>query len=102
MIKLSKVIAPIMVFGMVSSCYADVYQDGKTAYEQKRYFDAVSAYTKSCERGNPKGCLQVASMYENGEGIAQNKYLAASFYTQACRGGESLGCGNMSLMYDTP
>lgn len=102
MIKLSTVIAPIMVFGMVSSCFGDVYQDGQKALENRISSEAAGLFEKACDSGNAKGCFELGLLYEKGDGVVQNKYKAVSLYTQACRGGEAYGCSNISLMYDTP
>lgn len=93
----------LIIAGVTTSCFADAYDEGKTAYEQNRYFDAVASFTKACESGNAKACLKLGSMYEKGEGIAQNKYLASILYTKACRAHEALGCSSMAAVtYDTP
>jgi len=97
-----KFLSLLTVAGVITSCFADSYQDGQKAFSEKNYADAITYFTKSCESGNAKGCFSLGNMYENGEGTAQNKYQAVALYTQACRSGEPLGCGNMALRYDTP
>jgi len=92
----------LVIAGIATACFADALDEGQTALEQKRYLDAVSAFTQSCESGNGKGCLNLGSMYENAVGVAQNKYKASNLYAQACRAKEALGCSNMALSYDTP
>jgi hypothetical protein len=91
-----------MVAGMTTVCFADALNEGKTALEQKKYSDAITSFTKACDEGNAKGCVNLGAMYEHGEGVAQNKYKASSLYAQACRAKEALGCSNMALTYDTP
>jgi uncharacterized protein len=100
--KLLSVVSSLMVIGTGSFCFADTYQEGKTAFEHKNYSEAVVAFTKACGSGNSKGCFTLGTMYEKGEGVGENKYKAAALYTQACRGGEALGCANMALTCDTP
>lgn len=102
MTKLCNVVVPIMVMGMGSSCFADAYQDGQHALDNKMYAEAAAQFEKACERGNAKGCFQLGALYEKGDGVVQNKYKAVSLYTQACTGGEPHGCSNIALMYDTP
>jgi len=92
----------LMVAGITTTSFADALSEGKIALEQKKYSDAITLFTKACDEGNAKGCLNLGSMYEYGEGIAQNKYKASSLYAQACRAHEALGCSNMALTYDTP
>ncbi|MDD2369221.1 MAG: hypothetical protein PHQ90_07965 [Sulfuricurvum sp.] len=100
--KVLKIVSSLMVAGVISSCYADSYTDGKKAFEEKMYSKSVEAFTQACSENNFKGCYELGKMYENGMGVAQNKYEAGTLYAQACRGGESLGCSNMTLSYDTP
>lgn len=91
-----------VIAAVASVCFADTLDEGKIALEQKRYFDAAEAFNKACESGNGTGCYNLGSMYEKGEGIAQNKYKASTLYAEACRAKEALGCSNMALSYDTP
>jgi len=100
--KVVKIVSSLMVVGIISSCYADSYTDGKKALEAKMYSKSVEAFTKACSENNFKGCYELGKMYENGTGVAQNKYEAGTLYAQACRGGEALGCSNMALSYDAP
>lgn len=97
-----KKIVGLMIVGVATACFADALSEGKAALDQKRYSDAISAFTQSCENGNGTGCLNLGNMYENGVGIAQNKYKASTLYAQACRAKETRGCSNMALSYDTP
>lgn len=85
-----------------TTCLADTYQEGKTALEHKNYAQANAFFSKACDSGDAKGCFDLGKIYENGIGIAGNKYKAAALYAQACRGGMSLGCSSMALTYDTP
>ena len=97
-----KTLVGLIVAATATVCFADALNDGKMALDQKRYGDAAGAFNQSCEQGNANGCLNLAMMYEKGEGIAQNKYKASTLYAQACRAKEPLGCANMALSYDTP
>lgn len=97
-----KKVMGLMIVGVATVCFADALSEGKEALDQKRYTDALSAFTQSCESGNGTGCLNLGVMYENGVGTAQNKYKASTLYAQACRAKEALGCANMALSYDTP
>jgi uncharacterized protein len=101
--KILSLASLLMVTGVATSCFADTYDEGKTAYEQKRYSDALTSYSKACESGNTKACLNLGSMYEKGEGLPQNKHQASILYTKACRAHEALGCSSMAaLSYDNP
>lgn len=102
MTKLFSSVMAFMVAGVVSTCFADTYGDGKRALENGIYCEAATQFVKACDSGNAQGCFHLAALYEKGEGVVQNKYKAAALYTQACNGGEAHGCSNMCLMYDTP
>lgn len=100
--NVSTMVVAMVFVGTFSSCFADALQEGKTALENKMFDKAAALLEKSCEAGNPQGCYTLGSLYEKGDGVAQNKYKAVALYTQACRGGEALGCSNMAMTYDTP
>lgn len=82
--------------------FADALEEGKKAFEHHDYLKAVERFGASCEGGNAKGCFELGKLYENGEGVAQNRYRASGLYAQACHGGEALGCSRMGLGFDTP
>ena len=42
---------------------------------------------------------QLALMYDNGQGVAQDKNLAAQWYRKAADAGDADGMGNLSLCY---
>jgi TPR repeat protein len=100
--KILSAVTLLMAVGIGSACSADAYQEAKVALNNKNYSEAVTMFAKACDNGSAKGCFDLGTLYENGIGVAQNKYQAAALYTQACRGGEASGCSNMGLKYDTP
>ena len=102
MMKLCRAVLSLTTMGIVSSCFADAYQDGTKALDNKIYSEAVAQFEKACDNGNAKGCFQLGRLYEKGDGLPQNKYKAVFLYTQACHGGEADGCSNIAMMYDTP
>ncbi len=97
-----KMMVSIAVVGTLSSCFADAYQEGKTALHDKQYLNAAVAFEKACDSGNAQGCFELGSLYEKGDGVVQNKYKASNLYAQACQGGDHYGCSHSVLMYDTP
>lgn len=97
-----KKIVGLAIAGIASACFADMVDEGKLALEHKSYSEAEKAFSLSCESGNGKGCYELGMMYENGIGMAQNKYKASNLYAQACRAHEALGCSNMAISFDTP
>jgi len=91
-----------LLLGTGASCFADTFEEGKTALGNKNYLDAAAKFTLACKNKDAKGCFELGEMYEKGDGIAQNKYAAASFYADACTLGYPKGCANMGLNTDTP
>jgi TPR repeat protein len=55
---------------------------------------------KACDAGNAKGCLLLAFMYEDGQGVRQDYFKAAKLYTKACDAGEAKGCLLLAFMYE--
>lgn len=82
--------------------FAAPIEEGKMALKYYDYIKAAEAFERSCVEGNAQGCFELGQLYENGQGIAQNKYRASTLYAQACRGGEPLGCSHMGLSSDAP
>lgn len=100
--KILSAVTLSMAVGISFSCYADAYQEAKSALDNNNYTEAAAILAKACDGGSAKGCFDLGALYENGTGVVQNKYQAAALYAQACRGGEASGCSNMGLKYDTP
>lgn len=99
---MKKVLSIVALMAIGSFSYADGLGEGKTALEYHDYTKAAEAFTRSCDGGSAEGCFYLGSLYEKGEGVAQNKYRASTLYAQACRSGEPLGCSHMGLGTDTP
>ena len=69
-----------------------VHQPGFHARSRTRLAaDPAQALLNSrlgCERGDPHGCTNVGSMYDNGRGVAKDDAQAAAWYRRGCAGGD--------------
>ena len=99
---MKKILTYVALMAIGSFACADGLGEGQTALEYRDYAKAAEAFARSCDGGNAKGCFELGRLYENGDGMAQNKYRASSLYAQACRGGEPLGCSSLGVRFDTP
>lgn len=86
----------VLALWLGTGCFADGLQEGTTPSSD------VRGLSVACENKDPRGCFELARMYEKGEVLAQNKYAAASLYAHACTLGYAQGCADMGLNTDTP
>ncbi|WP_294911393.1 tetratricopeptide repeat protein, partial [uncultured Gilliamella sp.] len=61
----------------------------KTDYEQKNYEKAFIECKQEAEQGHSSAQYNLAFMYDDGEGIEQDKVKAAYWYTKAAEQGEA-------------
>lgn len=54
-----------------------------------------------CESGVPMGCNNLGTLYEHGNGVAQDASKAAELYEKACDFGVGLGCSNLGGLFLT-
>ena len=54
----------------------------------------MNYYQKSCDLKNGMGCDNVGVLYNNGQGVKQNKNTAKWYYGKACDFGYQEGCDN--------
>lgn len=48
-----------------------------------------------------KGCNNLGTIHDSGDGVALNSRKAIAFYNEACNGGNALGCYNLGYLYQT-
>jgi len=60
----------------------------------------ADALSQTCDENDFPACVDLAFMYENGEGVAKSPAIAASLFNIACIGGYALGCFELGLAYD--
>ncbi len=61
--------------------------------------DAVAQLQRRCDDANAEACQLLASFYDHGEGVAQDKARAFALWQRACDGGDTTGCGNVGYCY---
>lgn len=87
---------------------SDAQYDYAQLFESISYFDlnnpnyypkkCIYWYTKACNQGHPAACNNLASFYENGEGIDKNLKKAFFLYKKSSDLGYSLGVENYNIM----
>ncbi len=55
---------------------------------------------RACSLGDPAGCIHLAFMYEEGEGVPQDVARGAALHDKACAMGEPIACVNAAWLYD--
>ena len=60
---------------------------------------AAALFRKSCYRGVPLGCFELAGLHLSGEGVVQNAKKAAALLNTACEGEEYGACTELGLLY---
>ena len=55
---------------------------------------AISYYEKGCKLKNKTACNNLGILYENGQGVRQNRTTAKEYYGKACDLGKQEGCDN--------
>src|ERR1700735_2237086 len=63
---------------------------------QRRRLLAVNIHR---DGGELRGCYNLGSMYDHGNGVAQDYGKALTLYTKACNLGSSAGCGGLGNLY---
>lgn len=72
--------------------------DAETAYARGDYATAFRLWLPSAEQGSPRAQLNIARMYERGEGVAQDKAAAMEWYRKAA----ALGASTAPVAQGTP
>ena len=69
------------------------YYDDKQDYQQ-----AFNWYQKSANQGYATAQYNLGVMYDEGQGVRQNKVTAKEWFGKACDNGEQKGCDNYKLL----
>ena len=72
--------------------YADFLNDGRAAYQQKNYLQAVSFWQKACDAESAEGCSNLAMCYLRGEGVDKDAPKAKQLFKKACDLGDEGSC----------
>jgi TPR repeat protein len=52
----------------------------------------VNVYTDACDGGHLEGCFRLGLLFDDGRGVPQDRARAEDLYAKACKGGEASGC----------
>lgn len=70
--------------------YAAVYRYG--VGEKQDFTKAMGLYQKACQKSDGNACYNIALMYQNAQGVAQNLKQADTYAHRACKLGFDAGC----------
>jgi len=63
---------------------------------------AAVAYDRQCQRGDPRACAALGSMYADGVGVPRDDARAFELLVGACREGDVVGWVNLGTLYSRP
>jgi TPR repeat protein len=83
-VRLSACLAAVMLaFGVCAGALADPIEQGAAAYARGDYATAVRLWRPMAEQGIADAQLNMATLYEHGQGVPQDYVMAAMFYRKA-------------------
>ena len=77
------------------------FDTGWQAYERGNYETAHAAWRPLAEQGDIIAQYNIASMYDNGRGVAEDKSEAARWYRAAAKQGDVDAQFSLGFMYDS-
>ncbi|MBI0113967.1 MULTISPECIES: tetratricopeptide repeat protein [unclassified Gilliamella] len=80
--------------------FATYARDCATEFENKNYEKALVECTQEAEENDKVAQYNLARMYDDGEGIEQDKQKAVYWYTKAAEQGYSSAQYNLAVMYN--
>jgi TPR repeat protein len=83
----------------LSAC-ADELEDAKKFYADKNYAKAAELFKESALHGNVEAQATLGTLYEYGQGVAQNNQEAILWYRKAADQGSVEAQDKLGLMYD--
>jgi len=87
----------IMVLSVTASAGSGS-SEGLQAYESRDYSKAAALYKKSCDGEVAKGCVNLGSLYANGQGVEQNKIKAYQYWMEAAKMGNTGAQHNLGIL----
>ena len=75
------------------------FEAGLAAYERGDYAAALKEWRPLAEQGHAGAQFDLAVMYDNGEGVAQDGAQAVAWYRRAAEQGSVAAQNNLALMY---
>ncbi len=75
-------------------------KQGMKYYRRGNYSDAIVYHKKACSLGYAPGCNHTGYIYDQGQGVKQNYFVARKYFTLACHYKSSIGCLNLAAIYE--
>lgn len=75
--------------------------DGWTAFEAKRYADAVRLWIPAAEAGDSAAQFRLGVAYDLGQGVAADPVKACEWYRRAGAAGQAAAAFNAAVLYDS-
>lgn len=72
---------------------------GCDLYEQGQFQEAFLAFQRSAKRGNPEAQVNLANLYDAGEGVEQDRKQAAHWYKLAIKKAVPQAAYNLAVSY---
>ena len=79
---------------------AKIEQQAETLLDQNRYAEAAPLLGQACDAGKARGCADLAYLYDQGKGVAQDESRAVTLATKACKAGDAYGCDSIGMLYE--
>jgi len=80
--------------GQIDECYrlANLYYRGKDQDLKK----AAATFKKVCDAGKAAACIDLAQMYEDGDGVKPDRAMALALRQKLCNGGDGKMCRQLA------
>ena len=79
--------------------FADLADDGLTAYNKGDITLANKLYLQACQNGSARGCLRSGLLYYTGTEVKQNIVKAKKLFVRACKHSNAEGCYYAGVIY---
>lgn len=89
----------LMMFAAPIAASQTAYLDARVAYNQGDYETAYEGFIELAQTGNPDATINVAVMFDNGQGVEKNVRRAAYWYKKSARLGIVEAQYNLADMY---
>ncbi|HEX7644447.1 MAG TPA: bifunctional trypsin-like peptidase domain-containing/SEL1-like repeat protein [Burkholderiaceae bacterium] len=77
----------------------ELQRRGMSAFNEKRYADALYLFGQAADRGNTDAQVDVGYMYEQGLGVGKDMVEALRWYKTGAAKGNAIGESNLGYMY---
>jgi TPR repeat protein len=98
--RTSRTFLSLLLFSVISICYADDFNDGIKAYQAQNFSLAHEKWLPLAESGHVLAQTLVGSLYVYGEGVERDDTRAAFWFRQAATNGSSQAQYNLGILYE--